>query len=467
MEGEPLSEKGFERKLKRLVIGREHRWLASVQKPFASIAFNELTALGAGKPELSGEGVRFFSDLTGIYTLHLLAKTVSRFWLIVDTFPARSREELFAKVSRIPWELFLNAAIPVRTRSMVRRSAVRHEGETAETVSRAIGKRLASARLPVGELQGAPPSDRPPRGISVAGGVPDGGKEQLVEACVIDNRCELRLDASGAHLHKRGYRALPGAAPIRETPAAALLRWAVEKKGMPGLFLDPMCGSGTFPIEMWGLSRGVSLAGRRNYAFMEWPGFRPRAWGYLERKIVGERAKAASAPPASGAGENQPTGAQWVLSGRYPLVMASDVSPRAADIAMRNAQSLGISGGIVFSTGDFFRLEGSTFPENPEIGAPGRGPRLLCVNPPYGKRLAVPCAGADGRGRGYAEAELYRRILSHIKAAFPGWRILMLVPRHAVPGDLADYFRVESLSFTNGGIPLLALLLEQKKGPVS
>jgi 23S rRNA (guanine2445-N2)-methyltransferase / 23S rRNA (guanine2069-N7)-methyltransferase len=61
----------------------------------------------------------------------------------------------------------------------------------------------------------------------------------------------IAIDLSGESLHRRGYRGGQGAAPLKENLAAAILvraGWpAIAAAG--GAFVDPMCGSGTFPIE--------------------------------------------------------------------------------------------------------------------------------------------------------------------------------------------------------------------------
>jgi putative N6-adenine-specific DNA methylase len=57
----------------------------------------------------------------------------------------------------------------------------------------------------------------------------------------------IYLDTSGEPLSKRGYRKIPGSAPMQETLAAACImamRW--DKKSP---FISPMCGSGTPAIE--------------------------------------------------------------------------------------------------------------------------------------------------------------------------------------------------------------------------
>lgn len=60
---------------------------------------------------------------------------------------------------------------------------------------------------------------------------------------------ELFLDLSGTSLHRRGYRVVNTAAPLKENLAAALLYESNWHTGKYDALIDPMCGSGTFITE--------------------------------------------------------------------------------------------------------------------------------------------------------------------------------------------------------------------------
>ena len=61
------------------------------------------------------------------------------------------------------------------------------------------------------------------------------------------NRCTFSLDSSGQSLHHRGYRTSTNIAPLNEVLAAGLIQLSGWDQRTD--FLDPMCGSGTIPIE--------------------------------------------------------------------------------------------------------------------------------------------------------------------------------------------------------------------------
>ena len=73
------------------------------------------------------------------------------------------------------------------------------------------------------------------------------GPRYTIEVALLKDIATLTIDTSGPGLHKRGYRKLSSAAPLKETLAAAMIslsRWRPER-----MLLDPLCGSGTIPIE--------------------------------------------------------------------------------------------------------------------------------------------------------------------------------------------------------------------------
>jgi 23S rRNA G2445 N2-methylase RlmL len=79
------------------------------------------------------------------------------------------------------------------------------------------------------------------------------GEPIIVWVDMHDDVCDIMIDTSGNDLHRRGYRLAVGKAPLRETLASSLLFIAGYDHRLP--LIDPMCGSGTFPIEGMSSSR--------------------------------------------------------------------------------------------------------------------------------------------------------------------------------------------------------------------
>ncbi|HVO18896.1 MAG TPA: RNA methyltransferase [Anaeromyxobacter sp.] len=202
-----------------------------------------------------------------------------------------------------------------------------------------------------------------------------GGLPLLVR--VAGDAATISVDAAGAPLFRRGWRARVGAAPLRETLAAGLLRAGGWRGDRP--FCDPMCGSGTIAIE-------AALSAARRAPGLD----RPLA---LEA-LPGRGARVARLREALRAGER----------GVPVPVVASDRNAGALRLARKNAAAAGVEGAIRFE-----RCDAAQAP------LPAGGPGLCAVNPPYGLRLE----------EGAAEAW---RALGALTARLAGWDLLALGP---------------------------------------
>jgi 23S rRNA (guanine2445-N2)-methyltransferase / 23S rRNA (guanine2069-N7)-methyltransferase len=174
------------------------------------------------------------------------------------------------------------------------------------------------------------------------------------------DRATVSLDLSGESLHLRGYRTEKGAAPLRENLAAAILMRA----GWPGLatmvspFIDPMCGSGTLPIEAALMAGDVAPGLYRTYfGFLHWRGFERGIWRNL---LVQARFRAREG------------------LAHLPSIAGYDIDGRVLKIARENLERAGLGGKIGFERRDFHSL-----PASPGGGEGG----LLVVNPPFGGRM--------------------------------------------------------------------------------
>jgi putative N6-adenine-specific DNA methylase len=192
------------------------------------------------------------------------------------------------------------------------------------------------------------------------------------------NLCTVSLDLAGEGLHRRGYRLERTVAPLRETLAAGLLLLSGWDGTTP--FVDPMCGSGTLPIEAALLATNTAPGLARSFAFQKWPGFDAHAWQSLRDEAHQLRR------PASAA------------------LVGADRDPRALRAALDNAGRLTNAAAITWSRADFATL--TALP----------GPGTLLINPPYGERLKD-----DG-----ALEPLYRSIGDTLKQRWTGWTAWLL-----------------------------------------
>jgi putative N6-adenine-specific DNA methylase len=358
----------------------------------------ELAELGIHGVAETG-GVSWRGDLADVYRANLWLRTSARVLVRIAGFEARAFHELERHARRIPWDLYLPAGGRVRFRVSSGRSRLYHE--------RAIEERLLEA---VHRSTGA-----------VAASHADEG--QLVVVRVHRDRWTISADTSGANLHLRGYRTAVAKAPLRETLAAALLR-AVDWRGERPL-LDPLCGSGTIPIEAALLARriapGLANPGLlpRRFAFEDWPGHVSPEWD-----AVVEEARERVRPRAEVA------------------IHGSDRDAGAVRAARSNAARAGVA--------DDLRLEERPLSSAEVPGSPG----VLLCNPPYGLRVGERAPLRD----------LYAALGHLARERLPGWTVAILAADAALAGQLRLPLE-EALRTSNGGIPVKLLVARGTESP--
>lgn len=218
-------------------------------------------------------------------------------------------------------------------------------------------------------------------------------------------RAEVSVDAAGEILHRRGYRQEISRAPLRETLAAGILLWLGYDGSEP--LWDPMCGSGTFPIEaaLIASRRAPGLA--RPFAFEQWPTFDAAAWQRQRAKVLAELRE----PPNA--------------------IRGSDINAGSLGVARRNAKRAGVLDQVVLE-----RRDATTLAPPPDLS-----PGLLVANLPYGKRVGEE-EDLDG---------LHRDFGNTLKKNFEGWRAALLVGSAHLAAQLG-VAQERSLEIENGGI---------------
>ena len=169
------------------------------------------------------------------------------------------------------------------------------------------------------------------------------------------------LDLSGDSLHKRGYRRYMTDAPIKENLAAAILQKAKLLSKRPDIFLDPMCGSGTFIIEalMMLTDRAPGLV--RRFGFNGWNGHNHELWMSIKAEAA-DRHQAALEQP-------------------LPKFYAFDADWEAVKATKQNIIAAGFERLL-----DHIQIEERTLADWPNFEAEGKT-AFIVTNPPYGERL--------------------------------------------------------------------------------
>ncbi|MBQ4018795.1 MAG: RNA methyltransferase [Paludibacteraceae bacterium] len=191
-----------------------------------------------------------------------------------------------------------------------------------------------------------------------------------------NDQLTVSLDSSGESLHKRGYRVATTEAPISEVLAAGMLLLA-GWKGQSD-FYDPMCGSGTLPIEAALIARNIAPGVfRQSYAFEKWPDFDADLWSDIYNDDSRKRDFSHK-------------------------IYGSDASFYAIQQAAKNIKSAGVAKDVELRQVRMEELKPSAISLQPSP--------LVMLNPPYGERLA---SNKDME-------ELYSKIGTALKHQFTG-----------------------------------------------
>lgn len=365
-------------------------------------------------------GVAFDGALERIYEANLWLRTASRIVVRLGQFHASTFYELERHSKKLPWSDFLPESGAVEVRVTCRKSKLYHSDAVAERVLSAIAG-AASRNIELRTASSVDDEDGEEGANSTgegAGAGPASGPTQLFIVRIVHDQCEISADSSGDLLHRRGYRKEVAKAPLRETLAAALVLasgWE-GRRGAP--LLDPMCGSGTIPIEAALIARGIAPGLQRGFQFMNWPTFDRGLWNGIV-----ERARSSVTSP------------KLEISG-------ADRDAGAISAAIHNAGRAGVAADIGFSVQS---LSGSIA----AIEDVANGEGWILTNPPYGVRV----------GETKDLRDLYATLGTALKTK-RGWRLGILTSDAVLAGQMRVAIRARFDS-RNGGIPVSFLVSEK------
>ncbi len=356
----------------------------------------ELTALGIAATAIPG-GATFTADAAILARAQLHARIASRVVVRLAEFRATAFHALERAARQVEWPRFVAARRHVRLRVTCRKSRLYHSDAVAERVAAAIIRAVPTA---VWDEQAASDDDEAD------------GDAQLFLVRLDHDRCTISADASGALLHRRGYRLAVARAPLRETLAAAMLAGARWDATQP--LVDPLCGSGTIAIEAAMRARQIAPGLQRSFAAEHWPEAHAPAWAKAR-----ERAQAAVRPAAGVA------------------IIGADRDAGAIEAAQANAARAGVAADITWRQAPLSALE---LPE---------GPGLVLTNPPYGVRV-----GEKGPLR-----DLFARFGQLLATRAVGWQVGLLSADRALESQMQLSFD-ERFKTNNGGIPVRLVVAE-------
>ena len=347
----------------------------------------ELIALGAKAVKPLRRAAAFEADMACFYRLHLLCRLPFRLLREMASFRCDGRESLYSGIQgALDWERWLHPSMTFRVDVNGTAPGLNHSHYSALQVKNAI---IDLQRNIWGQRS------------SIDLEEPD----ICLHVHLSREGAVLSLDGSGGSLHRRGYRAAMGLAPLKENLAAGLIRLSGWTGTTP--LVDPLCGSGTLLIEAASLAAGHAPGLNRSFALEGWADFEDDLWKQ-------ERARALKRQE------------QRVL---HPIIIGCEKDPAIAAQARNNAQTAGLSHLIQINTGDFRDI---TLPE---------GPGTIVCNPPYGERL-----GADQDLKG-----LYNDLGGMVKAQGSGWDFWLLSGNPGITAAL-KMKASRRIPINNGGI---------------
>lgn len=339
----------------------------------------EVLDLGYKPIEVTENTVVIRGAMRDVMKLNLYLRTAHRVLVPLVRSECRNIRDLYEIAKSIDWENLLEADGYFSVSSIVHNFTVRDTRLPSLYTKDAIADRMRE------KCQRRP----------------DSGGENIGASVFVyweRNEVIIYLDTSGEPLSKRGYRKIPGSAPMQETLAAACIMALHWDKKSP--FLSPMCGSGTPAIEaaLMAMNKAPgSLKG--HFAFQSIKGY--------NRIIPGEKAPIIASRQRAGATPEQ-IWKEIILKAReeettenLPLIYATDISPEAVDNAQTNAIAAGVAQVIRFKACDFAE---TPIPETDPKG-------VIFFNPEYGIRLGDPVELAP----------IYERIGTFLNEKCSGW----------------------------------------------
>ncbi len=350
----------------------EYPFFATTATGFEPQLAKEVRALGGVRLRPGLAGVAFDGTSTVAMNICLWSRVASRLLLPIARVPAAPVEAFHAALVQLPWEEHLPVDATLAVDFVGSNAAFRNTHFGALKVKDAVVDRFRALGRPRPSVD----TERPDLRIHVR---------------IQEDRARISLDLSGEGLHRRGWRVSPTEANLKETLAAGILLLAdwPEVAAAGGGFADPMCGSGTFPIEAAWMAAGVAPGlSRTAFGFQKLPWFDTKEWPSL---LAEARAKG-----------------QEGLS-RLPPILAWDADPRAVNAARKNGAAAGLGEHIRFEQ---CAIEHLSLPSTLPFG-------LVVVNPPYGVRQ-----GEEDELR-----FLYQKLGEQLRTGFPGWRQAVFTAR--------------------------------------
>ena len=294
------------------------------------LAANDLKFKGIDDVRAENGRVLFSGNESTLVRANLCSSLCARVFILMAEFEVRDFDMLFEGVRAADWSRFIGEhdAFPVKGNSLD--SALTSIPACQKIIKKAVAEKLKE-RYRTSWFE-------------------EDGAVHQIQFRIFKNRVSIYLDTTGPALNKRGYRALSGDAPLKETLAAAMAELARVRKDH--IVVDPFCGSGTIVIEAARKALNIMPGADRSFAFESWSQIDPAV-------IDNERARAR--------GEERHDAAFCAYG--------YDIDDASLELARNNAALARVADRIVFEKRDI-RDYADSFERVSVI-----------TNPPYGERM--------------------------------------------------------------------------------
>lgn len=309
---------------------KNFRLVAKTSSGLEQVLADEVKKIGGQNITLGNRAVFYEGDLKTIYKSNYYLRTALRVLKEIEFFRFKNVEQYYIKCKDIDWQKYFGI-----DQSFVIHSTVGNSKDFSNSMFASLKAKDAIADY-FRNKDGKRPN------------VDTENPDIVIDLHIHEDTCTISLDSSGESLHKRGYRMNQGEAPLNEVLAAGMIKLSGWNGNSD--FMDPMCGSGTLPIEAAMIAYNIPAGKfRKNYAFENWSDFDQLLLDDVKKENLKREFK--------------------------HQIYASDISMSNLLNAQTNARRALVFNKIKFQVSDFRDLKIDL----------NNG--MIIINPPYGERL--------------------------------------------------------------------------------
>jgi putative N6-adenine-specific DNA methylase len=294
-----------------------------------AVTAKELKVLGYENLNVENGRVTFEGDEMDIAICNTWLRTAERLYIKMAEFKALSFEDLFQGTLAVDW----GNLIPEDGKMHIVGKSVKSQLHSVPDCQGIVKKAVVESMKKKYDKEW----------------FSEDGPVYKIEVAILRDIVTLSVDTSGVGLHKRGYREYAGEAPLKETLAAALV--LISKWDSTRVLADPLCGSGTIPIEAALIAKNMAPGLNREFVSETWPNIDKDVWEQVRE------------------------GARKTINPNKVEILASDMDASLLRTAGQNAEKAGVNEFIKFQ-----KIPMQEFTSRQKYG-------VIITNPPYGERL--------------------------------------------------------------------------------